>query len=239
MTIRFAAAALMVLAASPAAAHRLDEYLQSTLISVQKDRVQAQMYLTPGVAVFPALLAKIDTDGDGTLSQAEQRAYAERVLGDVSLAVDGERLSLRLVSLEFADPADMKEGRGDIHLELLADLPHDRPKRSLIFENRHETRISAYLINCLVPRDPKIRVTAQKRNYSQSFYQLDFMEGDPVPDLLSANWQGFPKWAGMALLLLVPVVLLRRRCITRRFTIKASPSVANADGRLSSKHLAA
>ena len=239
MTIRFAAVALMVLAASPAAAHRLDEYLQSTLISVQKDRVQAQMYLTPGVAVFPALLAKIDTDGDGTLSQAEHRAYAERVLGDVSLAVDGERLSLRLVSLEFADPADMKEGRGDIHLELLADLPHGRPKRSLIFENRHETRISAYLINCLVPRDPKIRVTAQKRNYSQSFYQLDFMEGDPGSDLLSASWQGFPKWAGMALLLLVPVVLLRRRCITRRFTIKAPPSAANADGRLSSKHLAA
>ena len=238
MTNRFAAFAL-VLATSPAAAHRLDEYLQSTLISVQKDRVQAQMYLTPGVGVFAALLAKIDTDSDGILSPPEQRAYAERVLGDVSLAVDGERLSLRLVSLEFADPADMKEGRGDIHLELLADLPHGRPKRSLIFENRHETRISAYLINCLVPRDPKIRVTAQKRNYSQSFYQLDFMEGDPGSDLLSASWQGFPKWAGMALLLLVPVVLLRRRCITRRFTIKAPPSAANADGRLSSKHLAA
>ena len=43
------------------------------------------MRLIPGVAVFSFVLASIDTNGDGVISEAEQRAYAERVLRDVSL----------------------------------------------------------------------------------------------------------------------------------------------------------
>ena len=53
MKTRLAAAgAILLLAGTPASAHRLDEYLQATTISVEKDRVQAQIRLTPGVAVF-------------------------------------------------------------------------------------------------------------------------------------------------------------------------------------------
>ena len=58
------------------------EYLQATTISAEKDRVQAQIRLTPGVAVFPVVLARIDADAGGVISEAEQRAYSERVLDD-------------------------------------------------------------------------------------------------------------------------------------------------------------
>ena len=34
-----------------------------------------------------------------------------------------------------------------------------------------------YLVNCLAPRDPSIRLVAQNRNYSQSIYQLDYVQG--------------------------------------------------------------
>jgi hypothetical protein len=44
---------------STTSAHRLDEYLQTTTFSVEKDRVQAQIRLTPGVTVLPLVLAKI------------------------------------------------------------------------------------------------------------------------------------------------------------------------------------
>ena len=43
-------AAISVLIALPASAHRLDEYLQGTIISVEKNRLHAEMTLTPGVA---------------------------------------------------------------------------------------------------------------------------------------------------------------------------------------------
>jgi len=204
MKTRLAAAgAILLLAGTLTNAHRLDEYLQAAMISVEKDHVQAQIRLTPGVAVFPLVLANIDTDADGVISEAEQRAYAGRVLNDLSLAIDGERLQLRLASLKLASIEEMKEGRGEIQLEFDADVPRGGPNRRLIFENHHQSRIAAYLVNCLVPRDPCIRVIAQNRNYQQSFYQLDYEQADLRSGLRSfAWWSGAGGWLGMAALLL-------------------------------------
>ena len=70
--------AILLFTGTPALAHRLDEYLQGTIISIEKDRVDAQMTLTPGVAVFPTLIADIDPNSDGVISGIEQRAYAGR-----------------------------------------------------------------------------------------------------------------------------------------------------------------
>ena len=203
MKTRLAAAgAVLLLVGTPASAHRLDEYLQATIISVEKDRVQAQIRLTPGVAVFPIVLANIDIDADGVISEAEQRAYAERVLGDLSLTIDGDRLQLRLVSSKSAKVEEMKEGRGDIQLEFNADVPAGGSNRRLIFENQHQSRIAAYLVNCLVPRDPDIRVTAQNRNYQQSFYQLDYVQADIRSGPPSFSyWSSARGWLGMAALL--------------------------------------
>ena len=74
-----------------ASAHRLDEYLQATILSVEKDHVQASMRLIPGVAVSSSVIASIDSNGDGTSSPPKSKAYAERVLGDLSLTVDGNQ----------------------------------------------------------------------------------------------------------------------------------------------------
>jgi hypothetical protein len=180
--------AILFFVGTSASAHRLDEYLQATTISVEKDRVQAQIRLTPGVTVFPTVLAIIDTDGDGVISEAEQRTYTGWVLGDLSLTIDGDRLQLRLVSSKFASIEEMKEGRGEIQLEVEADVSSGGPNRKLVFENQHQSRIAAYLVNCLVPRDPDIRITAQNRNYEQSFYQLDYVQTDVRSHSPAAWW---------------------------------------------------
>jgi hypothetical protein len=198
-----AAATILLLIGTPVSAHRLDEYLQAATISVEKDCVQAQIRLAPGVAVFPRVLANIDTDADGVISEAEQWAYAERVLRDLSLTIDGDRLRLRLVSLKFAKIEEMKEGRGEIQLEFNAGVPRGGPHRRLIFENHHQSRIAAYLVNCLVPRDPDIRITAQSRNYVQSFYQLDYVQADVRSGALSSSWWSDVRgWPGTSALLL-------------------------------------
>src|SRR5437762_761051 len=160
--------AILLSLAAPSFAHRLDEYLQATIFSVEKDRVQASVRLIPGVAVFSTVLASIDTNADGVISEAERHAYAERVLRDLSLSLDGNRLKPRLVSVNFPRTEEMKEGLGEIQIEFAADLPSGDRNRKLIFENHHQSRISAYLVNCLVPRDPNIRVVAQNRNENQS-----------------------------------------------------------------------
>ena len=179
-----------MLVATGASAHRLDEYLQGAIFSVSKNRLNADLILTPGVAVFPMLIPDIDTNADGAISDAEQHAYAERVLADLSLNIDGHRLTPHLESAEFPAIDEMKEGRGEIHLQFYADLPHGGASRKLVFENHHQNKISVYQVNVLVPRDPDIRIASQKRNYSQSLYELDFDEAGVRVDE--------PAWAFMS-----------------------------------------
>src|SRR5206468_913635 len=83
----------------------LDEYVQASKISLARDLVRVELRLTPGVKVLPRVLAAIDTNGDGVLSTDEQRAYADHVRRDLSLAVDGAPLALRIVALEFPSVA--------------------------------------------------------------------------------------------------------------------------------------
>lgn len=168
---------IVLLFCLPAFPHRLDEYLEATIFSVEKDHIYVWMRLAPGVAVFPAVFASIDTDGDGVISEIEQRAYADNVLGDISLVIDGHSLKPHLMSMNFPEIERLKDGMGEIQIEFVADLPAGGPNRELIFENHHQKSIAAYLVNCLVPSDGNIRITAQKRNENQSFYQLDFAQG--------------------------------------------------------------
>jgi len=207
------AAAILALVGIPAYPHRLDEYLQATIFSVEKDRIEGTMILTPGVAVFPVLFSNIDANTDGIISQTEEYAYAERVLHDLSLSIDGHRLTLQLVSIRFATRDEMQEGLGQILLEFYTALPPGGRTRKFIFENHHQSQIAAYQVNCLVPRDPNIRIATQNRNYSQSLYELKYEQAGvySVPSL-SVLWSGHAGWwCVFALLVLTSITRWRAR----------------------------
>jgi hypothetical protein len=157
-------------------AHRLDEYLEATILSLDAGRVVGSMRLVPGVAVSTAVIASIDTNGDGVISEVERQTYAQRVLNDLSLSVDGQPLALRLISADFPPLDGMKQGIGEIHIDFSAELPEGGLNRQLIFENRHKSEIAVYLVNSLIPGDRNIQITAQSRNENQSFYQVGFTQ---------------------------------------------------------------
>jgi hypothetical protein len=205
-------AAFLLLEAS-GFAHRLDEYLQATIISLEKNRVDVFMRLIPGVAVSSSVIVSIDTNADGVISSTERQIYAERVLRDLSLSVDGKSLKPRLMSVDFPKTDEMKEGLGEIQIEFNADLPSGGSNRKIVFENHHQGRISAYLVNCLVPRDKHLQITAQTRNNNQSFYQLDYTEADDSLNRFSLRWlSGLGAVLGViALLLLAGLASLWRR----------------------------
>jgi hypothetical protein len=176
MSARLAVSVVGLLAATavPAPAHRLDEYLQATTIHVERARVRAEVHLTPGVSVFPEVFAAMDRDGDGRLSDDERAAYGESVVRDLGLRVDGDPVPLWLVGSQASSVEEMKEGRGGLQLDLVAEIPPGGRRRTLFFENRHQAAISAYLANCIVPSDPRLRITGQSRNYPQSVYRVDY-----------------------------------------------------------------
>jgi hypothetical protein len=187
--MRLKAIALMFLSLTGvASAHRLDEYLQATLISVEKDRVDVSMRLIPGIAVSSAVIASIDTNGDGFLSPQERWDYAQRVLGELALSIDGKRLDPKLKSADFPQMQEMREGLGEIHIEYTAELPAGGPNRKLILENNNQRQRAVYLVNALASSDPAISIVDQKRNQVQSTYELDYTQASGSAGSSLASW---------------------------------------------------
>jgi hypothetical protein len=185
LAITFALISLAV----PALAHRLDEYLQAIIVSIGQDHIRVSMRLIPGVAVSTTVISAVDSNGDGVFSETEQQSYAQKVLGDLSLKLDGHLLRPRLEAISFPTTADMKEGLGEIHIEFAADVPAGGLNRTLVVENHHEMRISVYLMNSLVPQARNIQLTAQHRNQNQSYYRVDYVQSGGQRDPWLSIWQ--------------------------------------------------
>jgi len=160
---------------SAASAHRLDEYLQATLVAIEPAGVRLQIDLTPGVAVADLLLAGIDRDHDGAISRGEAAAYAGKLKGDLALRLDGRILELALASSEWPAPADLREGVGIIQMEFSASYARlGAGAHRLAFENRHLPAVSVYLINAALPLSRAIRIVRQRRSDTQATGEIDF-----------------------------------------------------------------
>jgi hypothetical protein len=175
---------LLVLSlAGNAAAHRLDEYLQATLIGIAQGSVDLEIQLTPGVAVLPAVLSEIDRDRDGRISGEEARAYSTRVMREVELRVDGRAAPLSLVESTFPTLEEMRQGLGTIRLKLRASrVEGDSAVHELRFINRHLPQVSVYLVNCLA--GDGLRVGRQQRDEAQRSISFGYSFGksaDPPP----------------------------------------------------------
>lgn len=159
----------------PAGAHRLDEYLQATRLSIDVDRVSLEIDLTAGVNVARQVIAWIDTNRDGQISGTEGDAYARQMLGAVVLSVDGRTASLTLIDSQFPDAGDMNAGVGTIRLRAAANIPAGASGRhQLAYFNDHRPAMSVYLVNALIPEDPRIHITGQRRDPAQHRLTLDY-----------------------------------------------------------------
>jgi hypothetical protein len=163
-----------------ARAHRLDEYLQATLISVGQDQVEVEISLTPGVAVLPVVLAMIDRDHNQRISADEERAYAERVRRAVSLESDGQAIRLTVVGRSFPAVEDMKQGLGTIQLKLRGER---RGGHEMRFVNRHLAGISVYLVNCVLPASGGLKIGRQIRDHLQTEIRFEYSltSGPAIP----------------------------------------------------------
>jgi hypothetical protein len=159
----------------PARAHRLDEYLQATRLSIDIDRVSLDLDLTPGVSVASRVIGWIDTNGDGEISTPENEAYARQILSAVVLAVDGRAVPIALADGRFPDVRDMTAGIGTIRLRATSTRqPASSGRHQIAYVNEHRPEMSVYLVNALVPSDSRIRITGQRRDPAQHRLTLDY-----------------------------------------------------------------
>lgn len=158
-------------------AHRLNEYLQATTISLNSDKVFLELRLTPGTDVAERIIKSIDLNGDSRFSDGEKRAYLNQLNRDVSLAMDGHTVSLKLVASTFSNIENLKKGIGDIIINYEVNITTPGFAHKLIFKNQHYSSIAVYMVNTLLPADTTIQVNSQTRSNDQSRYQLDFTIG--------------------------------------------------------------
>ena len=164
----------VLLPAKEASAHPIDEYVQNTYIDPAPDRTTLELNLTPGVLVAPEMVALIDTDGDGEISETEGDAYANEVLRNVSLEVDGEPQPLTLTSSQFPTPLDIRAGMGTIRLQVAAKAPEGVPgDHSLSFRNDHEPVNSKYLLNAF-KKSSEVEIAKQDRDQLQHAIRVDY-----------------------------------------------------------------
>jgi hypothetical protein len=180
MNLRSSSASILVLcvwlATLPAAsAHRLDEYLQATRLSVDIERVDIEIDLTAGAAVASKVFAWIDVNRDGEISGAEGEAYAQQVLRSVALKLDGRPATIRLVESSFPQLSEMSLGVGTIRLRAVAKVPAVGAGRHQVsFLNVHQPELSVYLVNALVPENPRVQLGEPQRDFAQHGLTLDY-----------------------------------------------------------------
>jgi hypothetical protein len=177
MTLRRLAPLLLALLAFPPAvfAHRLDEYLQATLVIIQPGEVRLEINLTPGVAVAEQVLTLIDRDRDGVISTNEAAAYAGLLKRDLIVRLDERDVELKLCASNFPEPAEFRTGLGIIQMEFaVTPSSLSAGAHRLTLENRHLPTVSVYLFNAAQPQSGSVRIITQMRNQNQSMGEIAF-----------------------------------------------------------------
>ena len=215
LVMSFAVLGVWLATPAPAGAHRLDEYLQATRLSIDIGRVDLEIDLTAGVAVAPEVFGWIDTDRDGRISNAEGEAYARQLLSSVVLSVDGRSVPISLVEIRFPQFQEMSLGVGTIRVRATASVSAAGAGRHRVsYFNAHRSASSVYLVNALVPASPRIRLAGQQRDRAQHGLTLDYTVIDTVLDtvLEDAPWvRTTSLFAGLAMIGVLVFARLPRR----------------------------
>ena len=163
-------------------AHRLDEYLQATRVSLARDRIGLEIDLTPGASIAADIIAVLDRDGDDAVSPTEARVYGEAVLRDLELMLDDRAVALTLSRVEVPPAGDMRGGMGTIQLSAAGRIePVAAGGRRLEFRNNHRPEASVYLANALIPDDSTLEVVAQTRDPHQRRLGVEYDVRARVP----------------------------------------------------------
>lgn len=104
------AAAAVVIAGAGAEAHPLDEVVQAAYLTLAPGEVQLDLEIQPGALVAGGIVRDIDANGDRKISDAEARAYGERVLRASTLTVDGAPAELKLLRVQAPAYANLIQG---------------------------------------------------------------------------------------------------------------------------------
>ena len=171
MTAAIAAAAL-ALTPPAARAHPLDEVVQAAYVTLAPGEVQLDLEIQPGSLVAGGIARSVDANGDGRISDAEARAYGERVLQASSLTVDGRVLPLRLSGVKAPSYANLAQG-DILHVYAVASTRMRPGPAALRYANRYAPVKSQCQANVFLSTGGGWSFTVDRQGHSADGRLLD------------------------------------------------------------------
>jgi len=166
---------LVALVPSAVRAHRLDEYLQATLVEVDPGYIRLQINLTPGVKVGDKVLALIDRDHNGAISTNEVAAYAGLLKNELIVRLDDRNLELQLTDSYCPGIDELRTGWAFVQVEYSAKVGSlVAGSHRISVRNHHLPAFSVYLLNAAQPKSGSIQIAKQLRNDTQSSGEIEF-----------------------------------------------------------------
>ncbi len=192
-----------------ALAHRTDEYLHAAFVGIRPAEVELYLSLTPGASVAAAVLAEMDTDHDGRISEAEQRTYAEFILSRLRLDLDETPKQPRLNSIRFPEMAALQDGTGVVELRAtLSTAPFSAGSHHLRLRNQHTNHTTVYLANALQPETREIEILRQTRDLTQSDLLIQFAAHPLQSGPVVARSKSKHPWLPLAVALILALALI-------------------------------
>jgi hypothetical protein len=187
-----------VLTSPVAFAHPVDECLQAAYLKLGPDSLELELDLTPGERVAPMMLKLIDQNQDGNIGQSEAQRYAERVLEDLRLIVDGRSQSFTLEPVVLPPTDTFLAGGGTIKVNARTNLTDTAGSHSLEFRNAHAPVKSGYLANVFV-QSGEVKILEQKRDATQQDFRVRYSLEPRAPRL---------DWPWLIPVILAPMTLI-------------------------------
>ncbi len=158
----------VLLTPTPADAHPLDVYLQASYITVQSTGVGIEVDISPGTEVAADLVARLDTDHDGKFSDEEGRAFADVVVADLAVSVDGTSLPITIANVGLPTYKATAAGYGTVKIVATAPGPVSTGTHTVAYENRSRASKSVFQANAFLQDGLRARVGTQERDADQS-----------------------------------------------------------------------
>jgi hypothetical protein len=129
------------------AAHPVDEVVQATYLTLAPGAVRLELDLTPGALVSQAILQALDTNADQHITDAEAKAYAERVLKQSTFTLDGMATAWRLEKVNVPLYQSLKLEGNMLKIYAVAARTDKAGTHTLSYDNRYQPAQSQCIAN--------------------------------------------------------------------------------------------
>ena len=157
---------LLALVPTWVGAHPVDEVVQGAYLTLAPGELRLELDITAGSAVTSEIIKSLDENADRYVTTAEAHTYAQRVLEQSTLVLDGVTASWKLENVSVPPYQNLELGGGTIKIYAVAQRSDSGGAHILSYQNRYQPEKSQWTANVFLRPGGgwHYQVTSQQRS---------------------------------------------------------------------------